>query len=216
MEYEWTEIDAQHPLFRLLRKGLWHCTSPSEYRQIYKDGFIKPNDGRLQKWGPEKYACQELGGISLFDFESHIEKDIWSQAAKWKQFLGCAKPVTIMIGLDKGKFTGKCVNYPEIEEGTTGNFIPFVEVCHCGPIPTIAISSCVLVFPYDYSRYYFESKLNDSRLSEIEAEFQAAAQEIESKQKAELSGVHLSKAEIQKATAPARERTLRLKRAKED
>ena len=140
-------IEANHPLFRELRSDfLWHCTSPQEYRQIVKDGFIKPNDGRVQKWGNHPYACQELGGVSLFDFITEPEEKVLNQSIKWRQFLGCARPLTVIIGIKKSLLSGKLIRYPDSLTNTTGNVIPWVEVCHCGSIPITATAKLRLCF----------------------------------------------------------------------
>jgi len=136
-----TEIHADHPLFRELRNGLlWHRTSADEYRHIRVDGAITPNDGRIDRWG-KPYACQQLGGISLFDFSTESEERVLWEAIKWQQFLGDSDPVTILLGLDRDKLTGRLIPYPQNKEGTTGNVIPWVEVCHCGPIPASMVIS---------------------------------------------------------------------------
>src|SRR5262249_38197542 len=136
-----TDMDAEHPLFKELRNGLlWHRTSPDDYRQIQIDGVIRPNDGRINRWNQE-YACQQLGAISLFDFTTAPEADVVWEAVKWHQFLGDFDPVTILLGMERHRLTGKLIPYPDNKEGTTGNVIPCVEVCHCGPIPTSAVSS---------------------------------------------------------------------------
>jgi hypothetical protein len=124
-----TEIYAGHPILHELCNGLlWHRTSTKEYRQIRTDGFIKPNDGRVNRWGG-KYACQQLGGISLFDFTTQSEAKILGEARKWQQFLGDAGPATMLLGLDKNRLSGPLVSYPANKQGTTGNVIPWVEVC---------------------------------------------------------------------------------------
>src|SRR4051794_28342604 len=102
-----TEMDAEHPLFKELRNGLlWHRTSPDDYRQIRIDTAIKANDGRINRWGQE-YACQQLGGISLFDFTTESEEKILWEAVKWYQFLGDFDPVTVLLGIEPNKLTGK-------------------------------------------------------------------------------------------------------------
>jgi len=166
------EIHAEHPLFRELRNGLlWHRTSPNDYRQIQIDGTIKPNDGRINRWGQE-YACQQLGSVSLFDFTTELEEKVIWEAFKWQQFLGDFDPVTILLGIEPSKLTGRLIPYPQNKEGTTGNIIPWVEVCHCGPISTSAITSYLLVCPIDYSRFKKASALNEVTLKAVEEEFQ--------------------------------------------
>jgi hypothetical protein len=164
-----TEIQAGHPLFEELRNGLlWHRTE--DCRQIQSDGLIKPNDGRIDRWG-KPYACQELGGISLFDFTTEPEERVLGEAFKWQQFLGDVEPVTVLLGIERSKLPDKLIRYPESKRGTTGNVIPWVEVCHCGPIPTSAIVSYLLVCPVDYRRFKKIESLTEQGLSRVEAEF---------------------------------------------
>src|SRR5258705_11382967 len=119
-----TDIHAGHPLFEELRNGLlWHRTSPEDYRRIKADGMIKPDDGRIDRW-KKRYACQQLGAVALFDFTTESEEDVLWEAMKWQQFLGDLEPVTILLGIEKGKMTGKLIPYPENKQGTTGNVIP--------------------------------------------------------------------------------------------
>lgn len=166
-----TEIEAGHPLFIELRNGLlWHRTSPEDFRRIQIDGAIKPNDGRIDRWG-QRYACQELGATSLFDFTTAPEADVIWQAIKWQQFLGDSDPVTVLLGLRRDKLPGKLIPYPDNKDGTTGNVIPWVEVCHCGPIPVSAVSSYLLVCPVDYRRFEKLERLDENGLCRIEKKF---------------------------------------------
>lgn len=165
------EITAAHPLFKELRNGLlWHRTSPADYRRIRIDQAIKPNDGRINRWN-QIYACQQLGGISMFDFTTAPEEDVLWQSFKWQQFLGDFDPVTILLGMDRAKLPGKLVPYPQNKEGTTGNVIPWVEVCHCGQIPLSTVISYLLVCPVDYCRFKTFAVLDEMILTSAEQEF---------------------------------------------
>ncbi len=165
------EIKAGHPLLPILRNGLlWHRTSTKEYRQIRADGFIKPNDGRVNRWGGQ-YACQQLGGISLFDFTTHPEPLILGEAIKWQQFLGDAGPVTVILGVDKNRLQSRVIPYPANKEGTTGNVIPWVEVCHCGPISVSAVVCYLLVCSFDYKQFSLHQELDEQTLIGLESEY---------------------------------------------
>lgn len=165
------DLNADHPLWLELRNGLlWHRTSPAEYRQILAEGFIKPNDGRINRWGG-KYACQQLGGISLFDFTTQSESLVLGEYIKWRQFLGDARPVTVLMGFDRNKLPGRLIPYPENKNGTTGNVIPYVEICHCGSIPVAAIVAHLLICSGDYGLFRKVGVLDDQTLAEAEAAF---------------------------------------------
>lgn len=170
------DIHANHPLFKQLRNGLlWHCTSSREFLQIQKDGCIKLNDGRVKKWGNKPYACQELGGVSLFDFSSQPEDKVLSSADRWQQFFACGKnencPATVVIGLNPKQIANTLTPYPENKQGTRGNVIPWVEVCHCGNVQNSAFVMYLLVCPFDYYRFYSYRNLDKSTLENVEREF---------------------------------------------
>lgn len=165
------EINAGHPLWKELRNGLlWHRTSAGDYRQMKKDTCLKPNDGRIDRWGG-KYACQELGGISLFDFTSESEERVLGEAHKWQQFLGDSAPVTILLGWERESLTGKLVPYPDNKHGTKGNIIPWVEVCHCGTIPLTSVVSHLLVCAVDYRLFRRRKSLDERELASVEESF---------------------------------------------
>ncbi|OLC27523.1 MAG: hypothetical protein DME69_08725 [Verrucomicrobia bacterium] len=165
------EIQTGHPLFKELRNGmLWHSTGAQHYRRIWTDRVIKPNDGRIDRWG-KPYACQQLGAVSLFDFTTEPEYKVLDEAFKWQQFLGDYEPVTLLLGIERKKLQGKLIPYPENKEGTAGPVIPWVEVCHCGPIPASAIVTYLLVCPTDYRCFKKFQSLNEEKLSLVEKEF---------------------------------------------
>jgi len=92
------EIHSAHRLFRELKKRLlWHCTSPKEYSEILTCGFIKPNTSPNGKYGILPSACQALDAVSLFDFKTQSEARVWESRDKWQQFIGCAKPLTVIL-----------------------------------------------------------------------------------------------------------------------
>jgi hypothetical protein len=136
------------------------------------EGFIKPNDGRVQKWGPNPSACQQLGGISLFDFSTEPIEKVLGEANKWQQFLGCARPLTVVLGLERTRLTVRLMPYPENKEDTTGPVIPWVEVCASGDIPITAVKTHILVCSVDLGRFYVHQALSESTLSKAEEEFE--------------------------------------------
>jgi hypothetical protein len=186
---EATVISVGHPLFRELRNGmLWHCTSPKEFLQIQTDGFIKPNDGQVGKYGTRRSACQELQAISLFDFTTQSAERVLGAADKWQQFLGCARPLTIVVGFARPGLPGRLVAYPE-NRGITpcecSGPIPWVEVCHCGSIPVSAIASHLLVCAVDCSQFRILKALDKATLDRAETEYAKVAQ-AEDEERAKL------------------------------
>ena len=169
---DYANITATPPLFSELRKGLWHCTSPNEFRHILRDRFINPNDGRGSKWGPRKYACQELGGVSLMDLQTPTLDQVTQTADRWGPFVCSGNyRTTVVIGLDRVVLAASLVPYPVNKANTTGAVIPFVETCHRGPIPTTAISHCLLLCSVNCTHFHIETALADPRLAEVETEF---------------------------------------------
>jgi hypothetical protein len=160
-----------HPLFLELRNGLlWHRTSVESFRKIRQDGFIKPGGDGIDRWG--KYVCLQLNATSLFDFTSENEEKILGESEKWQQFLGDKSPVTVFLGMKPEPLSDCLVRYPEnMKRTTTGNIIPWVEVCHCGPIPTSAIVSYLLVCAVDSRRFQKYESLDEQTLCKIEKEF---------------------------------------------
>jgi hypothetical protein len=153
-------------LLRELRNGrLWHCTSPRELRQIWHDGFIRPNDGRVKKWGDMPCACHQLGAVSLFDFTTQPEERLLESVSDWKPFLRCDPLMTAVIGLEKTLLPARLVHYPENKESTTGNAIPWVEVCHCGPIPVSAIVHYLLVCACNHNNFRSSPVLDEKTLA---------------------------------------------------
>jgi hypothetical protein len=179
--------NADHPLFRELRNGfLWHCTSPKELLQIRTCGFIKPNNRQIGKYGDSLSACQELNGVSLFDFTTASEEQVLGCAAKWDHFLGCARPLTIIIGFIKDKLLGKLISYPEnrnLSSEKSSDPIPWVEVCHCGQIPVSAITCYLLVCATDYNQFMKFENLGESDMTNAET-MCAKISETQSKERA--------------------------------
>lgn len=141
-------MTKEHPLFLELCNGLlWHRTSAECLRKIRQDGFIKPGGDGVDRWG--QYVCLQLNGVSLFDFTSEGEEKVLREFVKWRQFLGDKSPVTVYLGMKPESLNDSLVRYPENKNRTTtGNIIPWVEVCHCGSIPTSAIVSYLLIGTY--------------------------------------------------------------------
>ena len=107
-------LTASHPLFLELRKNLlWHCTSVNEFKQIQRDAYIKPNDGSARKWGHRLTACQQFDAVSLFDFATEPADKVLSACPQWHQFLSCDTPLTIILGIEPSRITGRLVRYPE-------------------------------------------------------------------------------------------------------
>jgi hypothetical protein len=209
------EIRADHPLVRELRNGLlWHCTGPKEFLQIQADRFIKPNDGPVGKYGPRRSACQELKAISLFDFTTHSEARVLETADRWRQFLGCAEPLTVVVGLARPRLPGRLVAYPENRDSTldeSSGPIPWVEVCHCGPIPVSAIACHLLVCAVDYSRFKKLEALDILALTRAETEY-AEAVRAKAEERAKLFEKVTQSPEVKARMAEAKRQAEKLRR----
>jgi hypothetical protein len=209
----YANIIRTHRLLSELRQGLWHCTSPSEFRQIIRDHFIKPNDGTGHKWGPRPYACQELGAVSLFDFQTPTQEKVLETSNRWGPFV-CRHPTTVAVGLNRDLIASKLVPYPDNKINTTGAVIPYVETCHCGPIPITAITKCLLICSVDCARFYVEPVLADPRLAEVEREFQSimAAAEAERAKGIEQVNAREKSPELRRLFREARDAAMRMQK----
>ena len=213
---DFMSITTNSRLFSDLRQGLWHCTSPSEYRQILRDGSIKPNDGRVKHWRGHPYACQQLGAVSLFDFQTPTEQEVLETADLWGPFIcNFAHRTTVVVGLSRRELEPKLLPYPENKVHTTGNVIPYVETCHCGPIPITVITKCLLICSVDCTRFYVENALADPRLGLVEREFESATSphdELKATMQQKIAANRVSpelQARMQKARQVAKEYTRR-------
>jgi hypothetical protein len=168
------------PIFPDLRNGmLWHCTSLGAFRLIRADGFIRPTQGRRSRWGNRPYACQTLGAICLFDFTTESEERIMESSDRWRQFLSEHSPLTVLLGLSRCRLPGRLVPYPENRDITpkdSSGPIPWVEVCHCGPIPLSACALHVFVSAHDDSRFTVVECLDEENLLRVEAEIEERRQ----------------------------------------
>ncbi|MBI5773708.1 MAG: hypothetical protein HZA89_08195 [Verrucomicrobia bacterium] len=172
-------LNENHPLFLHLKEGILHCTSARHYWMIEKAGAVMVNNGQFPTWG--RSCCQEVGGVSVFDFETATREEIFENDSpeKWCSILRWHSPVNVVIKFDRNKLPGPWMRYPEMLKGTRGNVIPNVEVCHLAPIPILAAVSFVLICPADFDRFYVEEKLTRKRLAEIRKEFAAVCEASE-------------------------------------
>jgi hypothetical protein len=66
----------QNLLDELRRQLLWHCTGKYSLGQILADGRIRVSDGGIQRWEGRPHACQFLGAVCLFDFNTPSLKQV--------------------------------------------------------------------------------------------------------------------------------------------
>lgn len=143
---------------------LWHRTSIESLDQILRHGAIEPNDGRFATTYAQSSGSygKYIGAVCLFDFDTESLQEILDQAFNWSQFLKDRGPLTIMIGIDRGRLNrddlilagdAKHPHYPECPtipvvdglfaaDGTplrVPMYIPRVEAWHKG---AIRISCC--------------------------------------------------------------------------
>lgn len=165
------DFGKEHPLFRHLTDGLLHCTSVASFRRICSVGRIEVNRGQFPSCG--RYCCQELGGVSLFDFGNATDEQIFgvNSPEKWWPILGWHKPVSIIIKLDPDQMLGSLVRYPQVLEGTRGNVIPYVEVCHIGAVSLDAAKGFILLCATDYQNFRVVTEVAESELMEVVADF---------------------------------------------
>jgi hypothetical protein len=79
------------------------------------------------------------------------------------------------------------IPYPANLVGTTGNVIPWVEVCHCGPIPISAVVCYLLVYSFDYKQFSLHPELDDQTLASLERKFETITQSARGKGKKHMA-----------------------------
>ncbi len=143
-------------IYYSVRKGLSHCTSIEGLKKIHETEVILPSgSGQMQYWN--RTFAAHTSAVSLFDFESAPEEKALEQACKWIEMFLHHKPTTVVIGLNRGRLAANLKRNYYLEPGGSdaafkrGNFIPYVESLHKGPIPLDAITKYIAVCAADIS-----------------------------------------------------------------
>ena len=142
-----------HPLFKVLKGYILHCTSIAAYGSICEDGFIRANNNSFKyTWEQTKGSCvQQLGGISLLDFglpENKVFFDPDQENLKypWESILVAHSPLTIIVKINRNKILNKITAWEEIYAiKQKCLLIPYTEVCCFEPIPTDYFDGIVVV-----------------------------------------------------------------------
>ncbi len=142
-----------HPLYKVLKGHILHCTSVAGYRSICKDGSIRANDDSFPyTWGQTKGSCvHQLAGISLLDFGLPEDKVFFVTDQEnfdypWESILIAHNPLTIIVKINRDKILNKIITWEEIREKTEKCLlIPFTEVCCIEPIPIGTFEGIVVV-----------------------------------------------------------------------
>lgn len=145
--------NSDHPLYKILKGYILHCTSLENYSLICKNGYIKINNGNFPyTWEQTKGSCvHKIGGIALLDFGIPENKLFFVTNEKefiypWEAILLCHDPLTIIIKINRNKLYNKILSWKEIKEKTDKCLlIPYSEVCSLEPISTSLFESVVLV-----------------------------------------------------------------------
>lgn len=149
------------PIFPILRGhgSLWHRTSVCNLKSILESGAILPNDGRFPYTYPQSRSCYSfhLGAISIFDFDTRSEIEIYRHAWKWASFLADQGTATVLIRLDRTKLEKDKLILPgahtfsqmtRIKENGVSYIptsIPEVEAFYQSAIPVSAFHDYLLV-----------------------------------------------------------------------
>jgi len=144
---------ADHPLYKILKGYILHCTSIAGYKAICKDGFIRANEDLFPcTWRQTKGSCvHNLGGISLLDFGLPENKVFFAKDQKnfrypWEDILVAYSPITVAIKINRDKILGKVLTWEQIKQKTQRCLlIPFVEVCCLEPISIQTFEGIVAV-----------------------------------------------------------------------
>ena len=142
-----------HPLFKVLKGHILHCTSAAAYRLICKDGYIRANDNSFPyTWEQTKGSCvHQLGGISLLYFglpedKVFFVKDQEDFRYPWESILVAHTPITVIVKINRDKILNKIITWEEINEKTKKCLlIPYTEVCTLEPISISLFEGIVVV-----------------------------------------------------------------------
>ena len=111
IEIEQWENSSASKLYPILKGGLYHRTSVTNYFSIKKDGYIYPNKGQFQFTYPqsEYYYGYSNGLICLFDFAVPTLKECIITFDSWEQFFFDQHPVTIVFKLNREDLSDKLI-----------------------------------------------------------------------------------------------------------
>ncbi len=164
-------------IYYSVRKGLSHCTSIEGLKKIHETEVILPSGSSQMQYWNRTFAAH-TSAVSLFDFESAPEEKALEQACKWIEMFLHHKPTTVVIGLNRGRLAANLKRNYYLEPGGSdaafkrgdfkrGNFIPYVESLHKGPILLDAITKYIAVCAADIS--VFESiEADENVFTELE------------------------------------------------
>jgi hypothetical protein len=135
-------------LWAVLDTRLWHATTPTGLESIFTTGEIRITGDRYSN-----SLCRSLGGICLFDFGPAAE-DVTNQFNNWFGWFGhqqgCRVPIWLEI--DRDAVSANLLDAGAARAHSQANrskmFIPGVEACHRGALPTSAIVSVLMVDRY--------------------------------------------------------------------
>lgn len=140
-------------LWAVLDTGLWHATTPTGLEGIFADGEIRITGDRYRN-----SLCRSLDGICLFDF-GHAAEDVTNQFNNWIGWFGhqqeCRVPIWIKI--DRDAVIANLLDARAARDLSRANFskkfIPGVEACHRGALPTSALVSVLMVDRYHHNTF---------------------------------------------------------------
>lgn len=152
----------------VLRRGIFHVTSPSGYRGIVECGEIRPNCGEFEYSYPQSansYAVTKRA-VSLFDFESCQQVQVVQHWSKCEGFFTRFHPATYVLKLRRDLIPAPLIRYEQAtaELGPRHMKIPYVEVWSSVPVPLQAVGA-VLVVRRDPVRFRTLAP-NDLRLAD--------------------------------------------------
>jgi len=156
---------AQHPeLWARLRdpRWLWHSTSLDALKLILSDGAIHPNAGQLPNtFSQSKVSyARHLGAVSLFDFATEDEEQIFYHEWKWLSVLfrtfresvvlirirsGVVEPTSLLRASDLRAECDPRLGALPYNIRHARMWIPAVEALHIGPIACCAFDGFVLI-----------------------------------------------------------------------
>lgn len=157
-EEQQKELEALR-VWPMWRGNLWHSTSPKGARAILAEGLIRFD---LPGLGYESSFCRVRNAVSLFDFSGTLE-DIASQSHNWMGWCGHQTQIrdkaSVWLRLDRAVLGDAVKSQQETraefweQDSGKGQMIPYVEVCHRGPVPASAITGALVIAPLNYDQF---------------------------------------------------------------
>ena len=142
-------ITKRHALYRQIRGSVLHVTWIGGLEGTLRDQAIRPNpdhflDHSASFCSSSLYACQKLGGVSLLDFKSADERDLFDpqRIQHWSGVFSSYHPAIALV-LSYSAVQGQLVPWSVLRTMPEKSLLG--EACHRGTIPLSAVTDGIVV-----------------------------------------------------------------------